>query len=263
MTALEVIRRAERILDLAPGVLFDELSERAQGECVAELRDQCDRRNRFLAYGDDPRERSKLHLRAVGGASRRAYSVAGDHEGRARDPLRAVPLPVAFEILTGEPVPPSGMVRCPAPGHEDLHPSCRVGDSHFRCFGCGARGSVYDLGSLLSGIPTRRPHATAIRARASARARAGRLARRVAPVRERRDRRRLPPARRGPVGAIRARGPYPVLVLHGEQGSAKSTTARIVRDLLDPSTAPVRSAPRNEHELAYPLTTRACSRTTT
>ena len=52
------------------------------------------------------------------------------------------------------------------------------------------------------------------------------------------------------VGALRARGPYPVLILHGEQGSAKSTTARIVRGVLDPSIAPVRSAPRNEHELA-------------
>jgi hypothetical protein len=43
--------------------------------------------------------------------------------------------------------------------------------------------------------------------------------------------------------------PYPVLALHGEQGSAKSTTARILRDLIDPSTAPLRAAPRSERDL--------------
>lgn len=40
------------------------------------------------------------------------------------------------------------------------------------------------------------------------------------------------------VAALRDRGPYPVLVLRGEQGSAKSTTARLLRDLVDPFVAP-------------------------
>jgi hypothetical protein len=43
--------------------------------------------------------------------------------------------------------------------------------------------------------------------------------------------------------------PYPLLVLHGEQGSAKSTTSRILRDLLDPNTVPLRAAPRDLRDL--------------
>ena len=44
-------------------------------------------------------------------------------------------------------------------------------------------------------------------------------------------------------------GPYPVLILEGEQGSAKSSTTRLLRMLLDPSVAPNRAAPRNEQDL--------------
>jgi hypothetical protein len=49
--------------------------------------------------------------------------------------------------------------------------------------------------------------------------------------------------------ALRARGPYPDLVLLGERGSAKSTAARILRSLVDPSTVPLRTMPRNPHDL--------------
>ena len=52
------------------------------------------------------------------------------------------------------------------------------------------------------------------------------------------------------VGACRPTGPYAVLVVHGEQGSAKSTLARILRALLDPNEASIRSAPRDERDLA-------------
>jgi hypothetical protein len=45
------------------------------------------------------------------------------------------------------------------------------------------------------------------------------------------------------------RGPYPVLVLGGEQGSAKSTTAKRIRSVIDPNTAPNRSLPRSVHDL--------------
>jgi len=45
-------------------------------------------------------------------------------------------------------------------------------------------------------------------------------------------------------------GPYPLLVLHGEPGSAKSTTARVLRDLIDPYKAPIAAPPRNPHDLA-------------
>ena len=44
-------------------------------------------------------------------------------------------------------------------------------------------------------------------------------------------------------------GPYPILALQGEQGSAKSTTARSLRALVDPTKAPLRSPPRDEKAL--------------
>ncbi len=45
------------------------------------------------------------------------------------------------------------------------------------------------------------------------------------------------------------RGPYPVIVLSGEQGSAKSTFSAILRALLDPNTAPLRALPREDRDL--------------
>jgi hypothetical protein len=44
-------------------------------------------------------------------------------------------------------------------------------------------------------------------------------------------------------------GPYPVLVLSGEQGSAKSTFSALLRALLDPNTAPLRALPREDRDL--------------
>src|SRR5262245_24496348 len=43
---------------------------------------------------------------------------------------------------------------------------------------------------------------------------------------------------------------YPLLAIHGEQGSAKSSAQRILRDLIDPNKATLRAAPRNERDLA-------------
>lgn len=52
------------------------------------------------------------------------------------------------------------------------------------------------------------------------------------------------------LAALRPPGhPYPVLGLHGEQGSAKSTAARLLRLLIDPSTVPLRAAPRDVRDL--------------
>jgi len=44
-------------------------------------------------------------------------------------------------------------------------------------------------------------------------------------------------------------GPFPVLELHGEQGSAKTTTSRALRALVDPNDAPLRTGPRNPQDL--------------
>ena len=51
------------------------------------------------------------------------------------------------------------------------------------------------------------------------------------------------------LAALRDTGPYPALVLRGEQGSAKSTTMRIVRLVIDPVDAPVRTLPHSERNL--------------
>lgn len=51
------------------------------------------------------------------------------------------------------------------------------------------------------------------------------------------------------VAAFRATGPYPALAVHGEQGSAKSTTTRTLRNILDPNTAPLRCEPREPRDL--------------
>jgi hypothetical protein len=45
-------------------------------------------------------------------------------------------------------------------------------------------------------------------------------------------------------------GPYPDLVLQGEQGSAKSTTVRVLRALVDPAVEPLRALPKSERDLA-------------
>ncbi|MGC2462456.1 MAG: hypothetical protein WA446_16015 [Steroidobacteraceae bacterium] len=51
------------------------------------------------------------------------------------------------------------------------------------------------------------------------------------------------------LAVLRNRGPYPVLVLSGEQGSAKSTFSAIMRALLDPNTAPLRALSREDRDL--------------
>lgn len=56
------------------------------------------------------------------------------------------------------------------------------------------------------------------------------------------------------VAAMRPRGPYPVLVLLGEQGCAKSTTARALRRLIDPNRCELRSEPRSEEDLILAAT---------
>ena len=51
------------------------------------------------------------------------------------------------------------------------------------------------------------------------------------------------------LAVLRNRGPYPVIGLSGEQGSAKSTFSAILRALLDPNTAPLRALPRENRDL--------------
>ena len=51
------------------------------------------------------------------------------------------------------------------------------------------------------------------------------------------------------VAAFRPAGPFPILILQGEQGSAKSTMERLLKLIVDPSVAPIRTPARNEQDL--------------
>ena len=50
------------------------------------------------------------------------------------------------------------------------------------------------------------------------------------------------------LASLRDKGPYPLLVLTGEQGSAKSTAAKILRSVVDPAYPPSTGMPKNERD---------------
>lgn len=51
------------------------------------------------------------------------------------------------------------------------------------------------------------------------------------------------------LASLSPHGPYPILVLQGEQGSAKSTTAQMVKELVDPSMGATRGLLKREQDL--------------
>lgn len=51
------------------------------------------------------------------------------------------------------------------------------------------------------------------------------------------------------IQAFNPRGPYPIAVVNGEQGSAKSWFARVMRHLIDPNVSALRRPPRSERDL--------------
>ena len=51
------------------------------------------------------------------------------------------------------------------------------------------------------------------------------------------------------LAALRPHGPYPLIVLSGEQGSAKSTFTKILKALLDPNTSLLRALPREDRDM--------------
>lgn len=51
------------------------------------------------------------------------------------------------------------------------------------------------------------------------------------------------------VAALRPAGPYPILKVIGEQGSAKSTACRFARQLIDPNRALLRRPPKDERDI--------------
>jgi hypothetical protein len=51
------------------------------------------------------------------------------------------------------------------------------------------------------------------------------------------------------LATLRPRGPYPLLAISGEQGSAKTLLSKMLKALVDPNMAPVRALPREERDL--------------
>jgi hypothetical protein len=60
------------------------------------------------------------------------------------------------------------------------------------------------------------------------------------------------------VASLRPDLPLPLLALYGPQGSAKSTTARLLASLIDPAKAALRSTPRDERDLMIAARNRWC-----
>lgn len=60
------------------------------------------------------------------------------------------------------------------------------------------------------------------------------------------------------VGALRDRGPYPILIINGEQDSCKSTTCRVARRLLDPNKSDLRAEPRDVRDLMITANNSRC-----
>ncbi|MHB1424533.1 MAG: hypothetical protein ACYC3I_15285 [Gemmataceae bacterium] len=56
------------------------------------------------------------------------------------------------------------------------------------------------------------------------------------------------------LAALRPSGPYPLLVLSGQQGSAKSTVSRLLRSLIDPNKSALRSEPKEPRDLMIAAT---------
>ena len=56
------------------------------------------------------------------------------------------------------------------------------------------------------------------------------------------------------VSCLNPQGPFPVLVLTAEQGSGKSTQAKVIKSLVDPNTAPLRSEPHDTRDLMIAAT---------
>ena len=56
------------------------------------------------------------------------------------------------------------------------------------------------------------------------------------------------------IGAMKEEGPFPILMLQGEQGTAKSFTSKILLSLIDPLALESRGLPKSERDLAITAT---------
>jgi hypothetical protein len=111
-----------------------------------ECRDAIDLRNDYDATLDYVKPKREPVQRATPTRPGTVALSGGD------DPLKRISAHVYFEMVAGIPVPSSGWVSCPTPQHEDRHPSCTVAETHWRCWSCGAGGTMIDLGAAIYGL---------------------------------------------------------------------------------------------------------------
>ena len=144
---------------------FDTLSPREQQECWDDLADRCRLRNEEeylyesrLYQEWPPRKRSMPH-----GTPRNA--ATGCAHFPDDDPLKRILAAEYLAALAGVDVASSGRTRCPMPDHEDRHPSAYAYGTRWRCFACGAGGSIIDLAAAIYGIEPRGQGYLAIRDR--------------------------------------------------------------------------------------------------
>lgn len=95
--------------------------------------------------------------RAPAEPATRANVVALDARRRPDDDsatayLRPRPPVEYVEIVTGIKVKVDEKISCPAPDHDDPGPSLHVYPDHWRCYGCGRGGGIFEFGALVAGL---------------------------------------------------------------------------------------------------------------
>ena len=94
-------------------------------------------------------------LPAAARARRRRGAGTVEPRDPRGDPLLAIPPTVYVPVLVGTPLNRDRKVSCPF--HDDRTPSLHAygRGRGWRCFGCGACGSIFDLAARLWGLRTR------------------------------------------------------------------------------------------------------------
>jgi hypothetical protein len=74
---------------------------------------------------------------------------SGRVELEHNDPLKSIPAKLYLPAVAGVEVSSTGRCRCPMPDHRDEHPSAKAYGARWKCFSCGAEGTIIDLGAAL------------------------------------------------------------------------------------------------------------------
>jgi hypothetical protein len=137
--------------ELAPHLTelhWAEIAVRCWDEWEAQCADPADAPHRAFLERQERRQASHGAAQSTSTSSGRVELLQWSD-----DPLKRVPASVYLPLISGVEVSATGTCRCPHPDHEDRHPSCKAYGPRWKCFACGAGGTVIDLGELYSGIP--------------------------------------------------------------------------------------------------------------